>query len=135
MQPIAAVLLQAAFLVMNHIGGKLLMFQHGVPSIGVGKLKARENLALYGTDRESTLRNPEDQFFKRFAAEACRVQMTLDLFIGSGSYTDLASLLAIPRYTCGQVRAAGVKYGCSHSTKALLRPNDTEFTNYAAVRG
>jgi len=95
--------LQAAFLVMNHIGGKLLMFQHGVPSVGVGKLKARENLALYGTEREPTLRNPEDPFFKRFAAEACRVQMTLDLFVGSGNYTDLASLVSIPRYTCGQV--------------------------------
>ena len=91
---------------MNHIGGKLLMFQHGVPSVGVGKLKARENLALYGTEREPTLRNPEDPFFKRFAAEACRVQMTLDLFVGSGNYTDLASLVSIPRYTCGQVGEA-----------------------------
>ncbi|KAI7835269.1 hypothetical protein COHA_010829, partial [Chlorella ohadii] len=34
--------LQAAFLVMNHIGGKLLLFQAAAPSLGIGRIKARD---------------------------------------------------------------------------------------------
>jgi hypothetical protein len=30
--------LQAAFLVTNHVGGKMLLFQSGVPSLGAGKV-------------------------------------------------------------------------------------------------
>ena len=51
--------LQAAFMVMGHLGGKLLLFQSSVPSLGVAKVKNRENLTLYGTEREHSLRNPE----------------------------------------------------------------------------
>jgi hypothetical protein len=64
--------LQAAFLVMNHIGGKLLLFQAAAPSMGIGRIKARDNPALYGTDREYSLRTPDDPFYKRFSAEASR---------------------------------------------------------------
>jgi protein transport protein SEC24 len=97
-------LLQAAFLVISHIGGKLLLFQSSVPSVGIGRVKNRENMALYGTEREPTMRNPEDGFFKRFAAECSRVQITVDVFAASMQYMDLASLAAIPRFTCGEVR-------------------------------
>jgi protein transport protein SEC24 len=64
--------LQAAFLLMNHIGGKLLLFQAAAPSLGIGRIKARDNPALYGTDREYSLRTPDDPFYKRFSAEASR---------------------------------------------------------------
>lgn len=55
---------------------------------------------------------PQDPFFKRYAAEASRVQITLDAFVGSPGPMDLASLAAIPRYTCGQV---GGGMGMGHS--------------------
>ena len=54
-------------------------------------------------DKEHLLRNPEDPFWKKFAAEASRFQITVDLFSFCPAYTDLASLEAIPKYTCGQV--------------------------------
>ncbi|GIL72053.1 hypothetical protein Vretimale_545 [Volvox reticuliferus] len=95
--------LQAAFMVTSHIGGKLLLFQSSVPSLGVGKVKNRENPSAYGTEREPALRNPDDPFFKRYAAECSRVQITVDVFVMSMQYCDLASLAAIPRYTCGEL--------------------------------
>lgn len=95
--------LQAAFLVMSHLGGKMLLFQGSAPTLGAGKFKAREQLAAYGTEREAALRNPEDPFFKRFAAEASRQQITLDVFAAAPEPMDLASWAAIPRYTCGQL--------------------------------
>ena len=31
--------LQAAFTMMSHLGGKLLLFQHAFPTLGVGALR------------------------------------------------------------------------------------------------
>jgi hypothetical protein len=90
---------------MGHVGGKLLLFQAGLPTLGVGRLKpSRDNLHLYNSEREPSLRNPEDPFFKRYAGEASSRQITLDVFLGTSGFADLASLASIPRYTCGQVR-------------------------------
>ncbi|KXZ41961.1 hypothetical protein GPECTOR_234g547 [Gonium pectorale] len=95
--------LQAAFMVASHIGGKLLLFQSSVPSLGVGKAKQRDNPSLYGSEREPSLRNPDDPFFKRYAAECSRVQISVDVFAATQAYADLASLAAVPRYTCGEL--------------------------------
>ncbi|EFN54134.1 hypothetical protein CHLNCDRAFT_135519 [Chlorella variabilis] len=95
--------LQAAFLVMNHIGGKLLLFQAAAPSVGIGRIKARDNPALYGTDREYSLRTPDDPFYKRFSAEASRFQICVDVFAFGSAYMDLPSLGALPKYTGGQL--------------------------------
>ena len=46
--------LQAAFMVMGSIGGKLLLFQAASPSAGVGRIKNRDLPTLYGTDRHAT---------------------------------------------------------------------------------
>ena len=94
--------LQAAFLVMNHVGGKLMLFQAAAPSIGIGKIKARDNPALYGTEREYSLRCPDDPFYKRFSAEASRFQICIDVFACGSAYQDLASVGALPKYTGGQ---------------------------------
>ena len=94
--------LQAAFLVMSHVGGKLMLFQAAAPSAGIGRIKARDNPALYGTDREYTLRCPDDPFYKRFSAEASRFQVCVDVFACGSAYQDLPSIGALPKYTGGQ---------------------------------
>jgi Sec23/Sec24 trunk domain len=38
--------LQAAFMVMNPVGGKLLLFQTTPPNVGVGRIKMRDNQAF-----------------------------------------------------------------------------------------
>ena len=48
---------------------------------GLGKIKNRDNAALWGTDSEHKLRNPDDQFYKKFAAECSRVQIAVDVFV------------------------------------------------------
>ena len=46
--------------ILEHCGGKLLLFQSTLPSLGEGSLKPRENPRLLGTDKEHTLLNAED---------------------------------------------------------------------------
>ena len=45
-----------------------------------GKIKTRDNQTLWGTDQECKLRQPDDPFYKRFAAECSRVQIAVDVF-------------------------------------------------------
>ena len=94
---------QAALLVMQHVGGKLLLFSATMPTLGEGKLRMREDARLFGTDREHSLRNPEDGFYKKMAAELSRVQICCDLFCFGAAYTDLPVLSVLPKYTGGQV--------------------------------
>lgn len=43
------------------------------------------------------------QFWKKYAAEASRQQISVDVFSFSANYADLASIGALPKYTCGSL--------------------------------
>ncbi|MBA0733824.1 hypothetical protein Gogos_017797, partial [Gossypium gossypioides] len=96
--------LKAAFMVMSKLGGKLLIFQNTLPSMGVGCLKLRgHDLHVYGTDKEHTLRLPEDTFYKQMAADLTKFQIGVNIYAFSDKYTDIASLGTLAKYTGGQV--------------------------------
>lgn len=95
--------LLAAHAVMKHIGGKMLVFQASLPSLGHGKLRHRENTKLLGTDSEHTMLNAEEQFYKNQAIEFSKVQISCDLFLFSPTYTDVATLSDLSRLTAGHV--------------------------------
>lgn len=77
----------------SQLGGKLLIFQNTLPSLGVGRLKLRgDDLRVYGTDKEHLLRLPEDPFYKQMAAEFTKFQIGVNVYAFSDKYTDIASL-------------------------------------------
>lgn len=77
----------------SQLGGKLLIFQNTLPTLGVGRLKLRgEDFRVYGTDREHALRLPEDPFYKQMAAELTKNQISVNAYAFSEKYTDIASL-------------------------------------------
>ncbi|KAM0865788.1 hypothetical protein ACQ4PT_043047 [Festuca glaucescens] len=96
--------LKAAFMVMGQMGGKLLVFQSTLPSLGIGRLRLRgDDVRAYGTDKEHLLRVPEDPFYKQMAAEFTKNQIAVDIFSLSDKYCDIASLGSLAKYTGGQV--------------------------------
>ncbi|KAH7679271.1 protein transport protein SEC24 protein [Dioscorea alata] len=96
--------LKAAFMVTGKLGGKLIVFQSTLPSLGVGRLRLRgEDLRVYGTDKEHSLQTPEDPFYKQMAAEFTKCQIAVDIFNFSDKYSDIASLGTLAKYTGGQV--------------------------------
>ncbi|GAB2300923.1 Protein transport protein Sec24A [Dionaea muscipula] len=96
--------LKAAFMVMNQLGGKLLIFQHTLPSLGVGRLRLRgDDPRVYGTDKEPSLRVAEDAFYKQMAADMSKYQIAVDVYAFSDKYTDIASFGTLSKYTGGQV--------------------------------
>ncbi|KAI3773054.1 hypothetical protein L6452_04252 [Arctium lappa] len=96
--------LKAAYMVMSQLGGKLLIFQSALPSLGVGRLRLRgDDIRAYGTDKEHALRIPEDPFYKQMAADFTKFQVAVNVYAFSDKYTDIASLGTLAKYTGGQV--------------------------------
>jgi len=93
--------LNAAKRVIQHLGGKLLLFQSSLPTIGEGALKVRENPRLLGSDKEHTMLNAEDAWYKNNAVDFSRLQVSIDTFLFSSQYTDLATISVLSKYTAG----------------------------------
>lgn len=71
----------------------MLIFQSTLPSLGVGRLRLRgDDSRVYGSDKEHSLRVPEDPFYKQMAADFTKYQISVNLYAFSDKYTDIASL-------------------------------------------
>ncbi|XP_014495797.1 protein transport protein Sec24-like At3g07100 isoform X2 [Vigna radiata var. radiata] len=128
--------LKAAFMVMSQLGGKLLIFQNSLPSLGVGRLKLRgDDSRVYGTDKEHGLRLPEDPFYKQMAAEFSKYQISANVYVFSDKYTDVASLGTLAKYTAGQVYFYPAFQSAIHGDKLRheLRRDLTRETAWEAV--
>jgi len=114
--------LQAAFKMISPIGGKIICLTASLPSVGPGALKNREDPKLLGTAKESTLLTSASQFYKTFPIDCSRSQVSVDMFLFSASYTDVATLSCLPRYTGGQTYF----YPAFHATRS---EDATKFTH------
>ncbi|VFQ80673.1 unnamed protein product [Cuscuta campestris] len=99
--------IKAAFLAMRSTGGKLLVFQSVLPSIGMGALSAREaegRINISAGEKEThKLLQPVDKVLKTLAIEFAEYQVCVDVFLTTQMYVDIASISVIPRTTGGQV--------------------------------
>ncbi|KAL5707852.1 Protein transport protein Sec24B [Ranunculus cassubicifolius] len=84
---------KAAFLAMKSTGGKLLVFQSVLPSIGFGALSARgddEKTNYSAGEKEvQKLLQPADKALKTMALELAEFQVCVDIFIMSQTYVDI----------------------------------------------
>ncbi|WCJ18657.1 Sec23/Sec24 protein transport family protein [Euphorbia peplus] len=99
--------IKAAFLAMKSTGGKLMVFQSVLPSIGIGALSAREaegrsNISA-GEKEAHKLLQPADKTLKELAIEFAEYQVCVDVFITTHGYVDISSISVIPKTTGGQV--------------------------------
>ncbi|KAK4761134.1 hypothetical protein SAY87_006027 [Trapa incisa] len=99
--------IKAAFLAMKISGGKLLVFQSVLPSVGIGALSARDaegrtNISA-GEKETHKLLQPADKTLKTMAIEFAEYQVCVDVFLTTQSYIDIASISVVPQTTGGQV--------------------------------
>ncbi|GJN89405.1 hypothetical protein Rhopal_002385-T1 [Rhodotorula paludigena] len=94
--------LQAAFKLISHVGGKVVALSASLPNMGPGALKNREDSKVLGTPKESALLQAQTGWYKTFAIECSRSQVSVDMWLFSSAYTDVATLSGLPRYTGGQ---------------------------------
>eukprot|EP00752_Nemacystus_decipiens_P003181 g2944.t1 len=120
--------LTAAGKVMGHVGGKMAVLCASLPSTGEARLKHRENPRALGTDREHLLLKAEDNWYQNKAVEFSKLQICVDLFLFSAGYTDVATLVNLPKFTAGQLfyypgfnaQQHGVKFN-AELTRVLTR--------------
>ena len=94
--------LRAGHKLISPLGGKIVVLSASLPNVGYGKLEAREDKKLLGTAKESSLLQTASSFYKSFAVECSKNQVSIDMFLFSTQYQDVASLSNLPRYTGGQ---------------------------------
>lgn len=94
--------LQAGFKLMASTGGTIIVLSASLPGVGSGALKNREDAKILGTPKESGLLQPGSPFYKTFAIECSRAQVSVDMFLFGSSFQDVASLACLPHYTSGQ---------------------------------
>jgi protein transport protein SEC24 len=93
--------LQCAYKIMASEGGKLVVFQSTLPSIGAGKLLDRQAANNDPTGRQ--LMQPGDQYYKTLALELSKVQIGCDLFFFAPKYVDVATIGCLSKFTGGEV--------------------------------
>ncbi|KAK4185285.1 hypothetical protein QBC35DRAFT_389835 [Podospora australis] len=94
--------LRAGHKLISPLGGKIVVLSASLPNVGYGSLKMREDKKLLGTSKESGLLQTASGFYKSFAVECSKNQVSIDMFLFSSQYQDVASLSNLPRYTGGQ---------------------------------
>ncbi|KAK5115170.1 COPII subunit [Meristemomyces frigidus] len=94
--------LRAGHKLISHVGGKIVVLSASLPNVGYGKLEMREDKKLLGTSKENSLLQTQSSFYKSFAVECSKTQVSIDMFLFSAQYQDVASLSNLPRYTGGQ---------------------------------
>ncbi|CAH7673919.1 hypothetical protein PPACK8108_LOCUS8813 [Phakopsora pachyrhizi] len=85
----------------SHIGGKIMVLNASLPTLGPGALKVREDPKILGTAKESTLLQAATGFYKTFAIDCSRSQVSVDMWLFLSVYANVASLSCLPRYTGG----------------------------------
>lgn len=94
--------LRAGYKLISPVGGKMTVLSSSLPNIGHGALTMREDKKVLGTSKESSLLQTGNSFYKSFAVECSKAQVSVDMFLFSSQYQDVASLSCLPRYTGGQ---------------------------------
>lgn len=95
--------LKAAKSLIRSIGGKIIIVSATLPNLGEGELKPRNEKQVADTKKEaSALLSPQSSFYKSFTIDCNKSQVTIDLFLASDSYSDVATQSNLPRYTAGQ---------------------------------
>ncbi|XP_033955022.1 protein transport protein Sec24A isoform X3 [Pseudochaenichthys georgianus] len=95
--------LQAAFKLLSPTGGRMTIFQTQLPNLGVGALQSREDPNQRASAKDIQHLSPATDFYKKLALDCSGQQVSVDLFLLSSQYCDLASLGCISRYSAGTV--------------------------------
>ena len=89
--------LSGAFEALKVMGGKVVAFSSTMCVTGPGALKMREDVKLLGTDKEMTLYEPADFFWKKLGENYVTAGVSCDMVLAGNGYFDVS--------TCGVVSA------------------------------
>ncbi|CAL8376438.1 unnamed protein product [Gadus morhua 'NCC'] len=84
--------------------GKLFIFHASIPTAEApGKLKNRDDKKLVSTDKEKTLFHPVKGVYEQLSKDCVAQGCSVDLFLFSSQYLDIATMGDVPAHTGGAV--------------------------------
>jgi len=84
--------------------GKLIIFHHNLPvAEAPGKLKNRDDRKVLGSEKEKAVLMPQTKCYNELGQECVSVGCSVDLFLFTNAYVDVATLSQVCRLTGGQV--------------------------------
>ncbi|OLY81610.1 Protein transport protein SEC24, partial [Smittium mucronatum] len=95
--------LLAAQKILNSIGGKVVIFQSSIPSVGEAGIPIREEAKILGSSTESESLKPNNNWYKTFAADCSRVQIAFDMIYIGQHIMESQTSACLSRYTGGSV--------------------------------
>jgi protein transport protein SEC24 len=84
------------------VGGQITLFLSQLPTVGPGKLTARDDPTTYNTDKEKALFATADPFWRTTAEELAECGVGANVFLFPEQYTDVASVGTISVVTGGE---------------------------------
>jgi protein transport protein SEC24 len=73
-------------------GGQVMLFQSSLPNFGSGALSTRNEVSLYGTDKEKTLFQSQGASWQDLAQECAEAGVGVHMFLFPTQYIDVASI-------------------------------------------
>jgi len=124
--------------ILSRTGGKLVLFQTGMPSVGIGAVKSRLDSELWGTKEELGLMRGSLAFYNELASKAAdssEITIGFDIFLCAQTHVDLASVAEVSRATGGQVYFYENYQDIVDSTRLYfdLKQNIMRFTAFDAT--
>ena len=98
--------LECAFAAIKEIGGKIICFSFGLPSLGKGKVMNRTTTLQNDINEYDKLLKRSNNFFMDLAINLTKYQISCDLFQFSSSineYCDISTIKGISRCSGGQL--------------------------------
>ena len=84
--------------------GKLFVFHSSLPTIEApGKLKARDDRSVIGTDKEKSLFTSGSSYYTKLAENCVTAGVSVDLFLTPAAFIDVATLSELPKITGGSL--------------------------------
>lgn len=95
--------IDAAVQLSGTIGGKIIAFLSGLPSLGHGRLANRDDARAAGSKMEVPLLNPASDLYKARAVRMTKYQLSVDVFFAANTYVDVATISELSKHTGGQI--------------------------------
>ncbi|KAI8074501.1 Sec23/Sec24 trunk domain-containing protein [Gongronella butleri] len=87
---------------MTKTGGKICVLQSSLPAVGPNALKNRDDIKLYGTDKEKQLFTPQNPAYLALAKECVANGVCVDLWLfPMQAYLDVSTIGLLPALTGG----------------------------------
>ncbi|KAJ2345920.1 COPII coat Sec23p-Sfb3p heterodimer component [Coemansia sp. RSA 2618] len=102
-EPVLGAVVQAVHEALRGRGGKLFAFQTALPTFGPGSLKQRDDPKLHNTDKERTLYEPQDSFYRDWAIKLVEEGICCSLYTFPAAFMDLATLSQLSTVTGGEL--------------------------------